>query len=655
MSASGRSPAGVAAKLRPELIALLAVASGIALRAVIEPVLVGTLVWLTFWPAVFLAGWYGGLRGGLAALVGSVAAVSLWLGSSPTLTLARGLLGGVVFVACCLAFAYLAERARQARDAERRLREAAEVARRDERRLATLLAAAESVEDVAQVVLSEGMRASSADLAMLFVLDESTRRFHLVSELGSAPEVIAQFREVTADSEHGGRLQQELWVEGPEEYAAVAPDVAAIPSTSTHPRAAAWWCLPLRVAGRVVGALSMGYYRPRRFSAEERELSLLFAQHCAQAVARAERASRLERERLRLARLFDANLIGTVFWDREGKIVSANDRFLRSIGYTREDLAAGRVDWRALTPSEHAAADQAAIECLREQGFHEPYEKEYLHKDGHRVPLLVSSAAFFDDPTQGVTFVAELTEVKRVAEAADRAKDEFLAMLGHELRNPLAPILTAVELMELRGVAGVERPLGIIKRQVQHLARMVDDLLDVSRVKAGKVQIARRVIELNELLSRAIEMVSPLIEERRHHLSVEPAAPDLLVDVDPGRMAQVFANLLTNAAKYTDPGGRIEVAMRAEDGEVVVDVTDNGIGIEPRLVQRMFDLFTQEPQSSERSRGGLGLGLAIARMLVELHGGTLTAHSEGRGRGSRFTVRLPRAGQFGTTTSIRPR
>ncbi len=629
-------------KIRPELIALLAVASGIALRVALEPILNGTQIWLTFWPAVFLAAWYGGLRGGIAALVGSVAIVAVWLASSPYLTPARGAVGGIIFVVCGLGFSCLAERARRAQDAERRLREATGAARRDERRLASFLAAAESVEDVAQVVLSEGMRAWSADLAMLFVLDESTRSFHLVSERGSAPEVVARFREIAADSDHGRKLQDELWVEGAEQYAAVAPDVAAI--ESSHPRAVAWWCLPLRVAGRVVGALSMGFYRPRRFSAEEREFVLLFAQHCGQAVARAERAARLERERLRLARIFDANLIGTVFWDREGRIVRANDSFLRSVGYTREDLAAGLVDGRALTPPEHAASDRAAIESVRERGYHEPYEKEYIHKDGHRVPLLVSSAAFFDDPHQGVTFVADLTEVKRAAEAADRAKDEFLAMLGHELRNPLAPILTAVELIELRGGANAGRPLGIIKRQVHHLARMVDDLLDVSRVKAGKLQIARHEVELHEVITRAIEMASPLLEERRHDLTVEPAAAGILIDVDEARMAQVFANILTNAAKYTDPGGRIEISTRAEGGEVVVDVTDNGIGIDPALLPRIFDLFTQESQSSERSRGGLGLGLAIAHMLVDLHGGTLTAHSEGKGRGSRFTVRLPRAG-----------
>jgi CheY-like chemotaxis protein len=149
------------------------------------------------------------------------------------------------------------------------------------------------------------------------------------------------------------------------------------------------------------------------------------------------------------------------------------------------------------------------------------------------------------------------------------------------------------------------------------------------------------VIELNEVLSRVIEMVAPLIEERRHDLAVGPAAAVLLVDVDPARMAQVFGNLLTNAAKYTDPGGRIEVATRAEGGDVVVDITDNGIGFDPALLQRMFDLFTQEPQSSERSRGGLGLGLAIARNLVELHGGSIHASSAGRGQGSLFVVQLP--------------
>ncbi len=368
--------------------------------------------------------------------------------------------------------------------------------------LAAVLASAQSLADVAQAVVSEGMRAFGADTSMLYVLDEARARYRLVRERGCAPEVVARIRELEVASEHGQRLTTEQWVEGSEQYRAVMPDVASIPSS--HVRAVAFWSVPLVAEGRPVGVLAMGFYRPQRFAPEEREFVQLFGQHCAQAVARAERAARVERERERIERIFGANLIGTLFWDLDGRVVQANDAFLRAIGYTRAELDAGQVDWRKLTPPEHAAADRAAIRALRATGSHEPYEKEFVHKDGHRVPVLLSSAAFVDNPDQGVSFIADLTEVKRAAEAANRAKDEFLAMLGHELRNPLAPITTALELIEHRGAADAERPLGIIRRQVQHLTRMVDDLLDVARIRSGKVQLVRQPIEVHELLGRAL-------------------------------------------------------------------------------------------------------------------------------------------------------
>jgi CheY-like chemotaxis protein len=212
-------------------------------------------------------------------------------------------------------------------------------------------------------------------------------------------------------------------------------------------------------------------------------------------------------------------------------------------------------------------------------------------------------------------------------------------MLGHELRNPLAPITTALELIELRGDSDRER--GIIRRQVEHLTRMVDDLLDVSRIKTGKVHITKKKTRLGEVVARAIEMVSPLIEERGHRIELD-VQHDLFVEVDSTRMSQVIANILTNAAKYTEPRGLIRIAARADGPAVQTDITDTGRGIEPDMLKSIFDLFTQEQQSYERSRGGLGLGLAIARVLVGLHGGTLTAHSDGRGKGSRFSIRLAR-------------
>ncbi len=225
-------------------------------------------------------------------------------------------------------------------------------------------------------------------------------------------------------------------------------------------------------------------------------------------------------------------------------------------------------------------------------------------------------------------------------EQANRAKDEFLAMLGHELRNPLAPIATAAKLLEQRRDPTLVRELGVIRRQVEHLERLVDDLLDIARITRGKVDLRRERVDLGDIVQKAIEITSPLFDRNRHRLEAAVAA-GLEVEADAARLVQVVSNLLTNAAKYTPPGGRITVSAAREGDGVVLRVRDDGVGISPELLPRVFELFAQGEQSIERASGGLGLGLAIVRSLVHLHGGEVSARSEGAGRGSEFQVRLP--------------
>jgi PAS domain S-box-containing protein len=228
------------------------------------------------------------------------------------------------------------------------------------------------------------------------------------------------------------------------------------------------------------------------------------------------------------------------------------------------------------------------------------------------------------------------------ANTATRRKDEFLAVLGHELRNPLAPIVTALQLMRLKGEAGTGREQEVIARQVEHLSRLVDDLLDVSRITRGKVHLRKEPLELASVIAKAIEMTSPLIEQRAHKLSTDIPAEGLRVEGDHVRLSQVFANLLSNAARYIDPGGSITIRARRADRDrgIVVDVSDTGVGIPREMLPRIFDLFVQTPQGPARTLGGLGVGLSIARSLVELHGGRIRVESEPT-RGSTFTVTLP--------------
>ena len=238
------------------------------------------------------------------------------------------------------------------------------------------------------------------------------------------------------------------------------------------------------------------------------------------------------------------------------------------------------------------------------------------------------------------TDIDEQKRAEETAAAASRAKDEFLAMLGHELRNPLAPIVTALKLMELKGGDAFQHERTIITRQTAHLSRLVDDLLDVSRFLRGTVEIRRERVDLEQVIAQASEMVSPLLERERHALEID-VPRGLTLTGDNARLTQVMVNLLTNAAKYTPPDGRLAVAVTATPLEVTIRVRDNGIGIAAALLPRVFQPFIQKRQPLARSEGGLGLGLAIVQTIVTAHGGQIEAFSDGEGHGSEFVVRLP--------------
>jgi signal transduction histidine kinase/DNA-binding response OmpR family regulator len=250
-----------------------------------------------------------------------------------------------------------------------------------------------------------------------------------------------------------------------------------------------------------------------------------------------------------------------------------------------------------------------------------------------------SVIALCNHVTEQVIARQRLEGLAQEAARANRAKDEFLAMLGHELRNPLAPMVTALQLMRLRGLGSKEQD--VLERQVAHLARLVDDLLDVSRITRGKIELDRRKVELSEVVQRAMEIASPVLEHSHHQVDNELAKRGLVIDADIDRLAQVVSNLLTNAAKYSDARSRITVRGGRADGQVWLSVKDQGIGIDPEMIGEVFDAFVQQPQAIDRSRGGLGLGLTIVRSLVEMHGGSVRAASEGRGQGSEFIVELP--------------
>jgi signal transduction histidine kinase/ActR/RegA family two-component response regulator len=227
------------------------------------------------------------------------------------------------------------------------------------------------------------------------------------------------------------------------------------------------------------------------------------------------------------------------------------------------------------------------------------------------------------------------------ARASNRAKDDFLAMLGHELRNPLAPILLALDMIAMDASDPHTREHVIIKHQITQLTQLVDDLLDVARIRTGKIELRRQPVELADIVSRAVETASPLIDSKHHTLRVDVPTQGLLVDGDLVRLTQAVGNLLTNAAKYTPPRGSITVTAERRGPLATIGVRDTGIGISADMLPRIFDLFAQEQQAPDRAAGGLGLGLAIVRTLIALHGGTVGAQSEGLGRGTEVVIELP--------------
>jgi two-component system CheB/CheR fusion protein len=280
-------------------------------------------------------------------------------------------------------------------------------------------------------------------------------------------------------------------------------------------------------------------------------------------------------------------------------------------------------------------------------------EHRLCRADGGRIWVRAAGRFFYDDRGRAIRFVGafvDVTEEKQAIEQlreADQRKDEFLAMLAHELRNPLAPVRNAVAVLKAKGppMPELNWARDVIDRQVAQMARLIDDLLDTSRIRSGRIELQRARIELAAVVHGAVEASRPWIDQNEHRLTVEVPDAPVTLDGDFVRLSQVFCNLLNNAARYTPRGGRIALRATREPGFAVVRVQDNGIGIPADMLPRVFDMFTQVDRSIERSRGGLGLGLTLVKQLVELHGGTVEARSGGPGRGCEFTVRLPFAAE----------
>jgi PAS domain S-box-containing protein len=362
-----------------------------------------------------------------------------------------------------------------------------------------------------------------------------------------------------------------------------------------------------------------------------------------------------ERRRAERAQALHAALVensedAIVSKDLEGRVTSWNAGAARLFGWRAEEMVGAPIT--RIIPAELRSQETAILARLRRGERIDHFETVRVAKDGRRLDVSITVSPIRDEAGNviGASKIARDIGAWRRAEErlleADRRKDEFLATLAHELRNPLAPIRNSLEILRLTGVdAATQAGLAaILGRQVDHLSRLVDDLLEVSRVTVGQVELRRERVALSQVLDAAVQASRPHIDGAGHRLTIRQPAEPVELDADPVRLAQVFSNLLNNAAKYTNPGGEIELVARRLGAEVEVAIHDNGIGIPAEMLDRVFDLFTQVSPTLARSGGGLGIGLTLARRLVELHGGRVEAESAGAGHGSTFRVRLPVAG-----------
>ena len=377
---------------------------------------------------------------------------------------------------------------------------------------------------------------------------------------------------------------------------------------------------------------------------------------------------------------FDKSACGLLTLDADGVMLRANTTFCTWLGYTRAEIE-GLPFERFLTMGGRVFSQTHWAPLMQMQGSVAELKLSLIHKDGHRIPVLINASRHQQDgrvlDELGVMIVAqrhsyerELLSAKKIAAQAlgdikseqvarseaeerlrvlnlalveaNRFKDDFLATLAHELRNPLAPMRNAAEILKKTSQEGLHvRLSGIFDRQVRHMTRLVDDLSDISRITQGKIELRRSLVNLNELLLNAVDTVRATMDSASHALIVQICDETLFLDADPTRVLQVVVNLLNNSVKYTPAGGKVWLSVQRDIHEARLSVRDTGIGIAPEDIATIFGMFSQLTPGLDRSQGGLGIGLALVRALVELHGGSVSASSAGTGLGSEFIVRLP--------------
>lgn len=375
------------------------------------------------------------------------------------------------------------------------------------------------------------------------------------------------------------------------------------------------------------------------------------------------REKQLQVSEAKFRHLVESNIIGVFVSNSNGEIIEANEAFLKMLGYSREEILVGRVRWQDLTLTEDLALSEHSFVELEATKIFPLQEKEYSRKDGSSISILIGGTLLREadnNQEEVISFCLDISKRKQAeqereqllkreqaarseAEAANRIKDEFLAVLSHEIRSPLNPILGWSQLLQSKKLDEVQtaQALEVIERNAQLQAELIDDLLDISRILRGKLNLNIRPVDLGLTIQAAIEIVRLAAQAKSIQIQTMVSTNTVQVLGDPSRLQQVIWNLLSNAVKFTEVGGRIDIRLERLDSQALITVSDTGKGIHPDFLPYVFDYFRQADSTTTRRFGGLGLGLAIVRHLVELHGGSVQAQSQGINHGATFIVRLP--------------
>ncbi|MBN8280972.1 MAG: DUF4118 domain-containing protein, partial [Gammaproteobacteria bacterium] len=656
---------------RYALIAL-SLAGVVALRWVLHPVLGDSLRFALVYGPVALAVWLVGWRSAASVAVAGFLAFD-YLFSEPTLVSAL-LRGNAADLITLLAYAFISaiiiglgtatRRAADQAAAHERTSRALEQSLEDSQLLQRLtldLGASRPTGELYARLLQAARRMLGSDFATLQLLhaarpgSEAAGMLEMVAQEGLDPGIAEQWRWVTLDTRNPCALAlrdqrrceiadclADDRITASERAALVAADIRAMQSTPLVSR-----------SGRVIGTLSTQWRAPRPggpLPARDDRLLDVLARHAADLLERLQAEAMLRRTKTTLFNLVSDAPIGVYVVDQDFRIAhvsrGAQPAFRNVRPLIGHDFAAAmRTLWpepfatEAVGHFRHTLETGAAYvaptltQQRQDLGITESYEWE-LHRIG------------MPDGSFGVVcYFFESTQIRQAELAlreADRRKDEFLATLAHELRNPLAPLVSSLELLDRIGstdpqVAATRRTM---HRQLHHLQRLVEDLLDVSRISRDKLELRRQRVDLRTVVQAAIEATRPPLEALGHRLHVTLPPDPVWLEADPDRLAQVFSNLVGNAGKFTPPGGQVAVAVEREGKDVRVAVRDTGVGIPPAQLDEVFTMFTQVGPALDRERAGLGIGLHLVRRLVELHGGRVEARSDGEGRGAEFLVRL---------------